>query len=818
MVGGTSITVIVADDISGMSYKVENADVLEWAKGYNGEPFHALLCDPPYHLTSIVKRFGGTSSTPAKDRDGVFERSSRGFMGQTWDGGDIAFRPETWAALADHLYPGAFGMAFASSRGWHRLAVAIEDAGLVIHPAIFGWVYGCLSEDTEILTVDGWKSYQDIMIGSMALCYNVNDGTLTYQPVQEIFEYDYFDTAYHIRSDHTDQIVSRNHRCLVERCGKYVFQQAETLEREEVVPVLATLPELRKALQRGKCGRVPQEASLFAGVRDENIYAETEGVQDWATQGQNELRPEAQAQREGGYLPDMRGREIQTCCMVAEDERLGRRVLLQELPGESQCSRTPDKIFGQWQGEKEPEEGYEGGQKSSLEGRSHLHAQAWQLRSSQVCEMSARISTDGAERRVCNGASFDRCPTPGPMLEAFGSGTSQQPRYVRQCARKPDAVFRQHSAQEVRDDWTACPDLATVTPIFYIGKVWCVRVPTGAFVARRNGRAFITGNSGFPKATRIDTQIDRRAGAEREVVGRARRDAGSKSHHAFEKKRELEFDLTAPATPLARVWEGYRYGLQALKPALEPIIVFQKPYNGKPLDNIVQTGAGALNINDARIPANGEEIRINTWDDGAKPFGGGAGHGYTGRVNASGRWPANFYLDEGAAIRLDILCTGDTSRFFFRVAQSLDDADPVFYCAKASREEREAGLQDFPELIYAQSNGAMAAIARGDTEYQQNIRLNSIKTVRNSHPTVKPIALTRYLATLLLPPADYGPRRLLVPFAGSGSEMVGGLLSGWDFVLGIEMNGQYASLAEARLKHWTGKAIKQKGLQPRLFE
>ncbi|GAH08560.1 unnamed protein product, partial [marine sediment metagenome] len=59
-----------------------------------------------------------------------------------WDGGDIAYRPATWAALARHLHPGGFIMAFASSRGWHRLAVAIEDAGLVIHPSIFGWVTG----------------------------------------------------------------------------------------------------------------------------------------------------------------------------------------------------------------------------------------------------------------------------------------------------------------------------------------------------------------------------------------------------------------------------------------------------------------------------------------------------------------------------------------------------------------------------------------------------------------------------------------------------------------------------------------------------
>jgi hypothetical protein len=97
-----------------MSFEIICADVLEWAAGYEGEKFHALLTDSPYSLH---------------------------FMGKSWDK-DIAFQSETWEALTEHLHPGAFGMSFASARGWHRLAVAIEDAGLIIHPSIFmlGWI------------------------------------------------------------------------------------------------------------------------------------------------------------------------------------------------------------------------------------------------------------------------------------------------------------------------------------------------------------------------------------------------------------------------------------------------------------------------------------------------------------------------------------------------------------------------------------------------------------------------------------------------------------------------------------------------------
>lgn len=125
-----------------MPHEVVVADVVEWAKTYNGPKFHALLCDPPYHLTSIVKRFGGKNAAPAQQgSDGRFSRLSKGFMGQEWDGGDIAFRPETWAALAKHLLPGAHLLAFGGTRTWHRLAVAIEDAGFELRDTLL-WLYG----------------------------------------------------------------------------------------------------------------------------------------------------------------------------------------------------------------------------------------------------------------------------------------------------------------------------------------------------------------------------------------------------------------------------------------------------------------------------------------------------------------------------------------------------------------------------------------------------------------------------------------------------------------------------------------------------
>lgn len=108
-----------------------------------GRVFHACVTDPPYHLTSIHERFaktgGADRQVPKKEHQ--YARLSRGFMGQEWDGGDIAFRPETWRAVWDVLAPGAHLVAFSGTRTFHRMAVAIEDAGFEIRDTLM-WLYG----------------------------------------------------------------------------------------------------------------------------------------------------------------------------------------------------------------------------------------------------------------------------------------------------------------------------------------------------------------------------------------------------------------------------------------------------------------------------------------------------------------------------------------------------------------------------------------------------------------------------------------------------------------------------------------------------
>lgn len=115
----------------------DSRDVL---KGLADCSIDSVVTDPPYALVSIVKRFGGENAAPANDND-VYSRSSSGFMGRTWDTGETAFAVEFWAEIMRVLKPGGHVVAFSGTRTYHRLAVAIEDAGFEIRDQL-AWVYG----------------------------------------------------------------------------------------------------------------------------------------------------------------------------------------------------------------------------------------------------------------------------------------------------------------------------------------------------------------------------------------------------------------------------------------------------------------------------------------------------------------------------------------------------------------------------------------------------------------------------------------------------------------------------------------------------
>jgi DNA modification methylase len=205
---------------------------------------------------------------------------------------------------------------------------------------------------------------------------------------------------------------------------------------------------------------------------------------------------------------------------------------------------------------------------------------------------------------------------------------------------------------------------------------------------------------------------------------------------------------------------------KGLKPAWEPIVLARK-----------RAPAPVLNIDACRIAGEPIIMKNSGSNNGAvRMMGRNRANDAAFRaqpwINTLGRWPANAILDESAAAELDR--QSGASRFF--------------YVAKASRRERNAGLEG--RVSQKVNDGRRKPI---DNPFQRG------ETPRlNTHPTVKPVKLTEYLAKLILPPVRNA--KLLVPFAGSGSEILGARYAGWKHVEGIEISAEYTEIANQRLE------------------
>ena len=296
--------------------------------------------------------------------------------------------------------------------------------------------------------------------------------------------------------------------------------------------------------------------------------------------------------------------------------------------------------------------------------------------------------------------------------------------------------------------------------------------------------------SGFPKATNLSKQIDKAAGAEREVVGKYQlpdvADGLRKKGRECTNTSEVgvfgasgQQEITTPATEAAKLWDGWFYGLQSLKPALEPICMAQKPYDGKPVKSIVEQGCGALNVDGCRVGGPPRTTHVGGNKTGSRS--GSVAYGqYSEGIQSdspSGRWPANLIHDGSeevvglfpetksgtGAIRKNAL--GQFGLGGDGVANveygDSGSAARFFYCAKANKKDRTC-------------NGK----------------------VENSHPTVKPRSLMEWLCKLVTPPEN---GLILDPFMGSGSTGIGAILSGNQFV-GIENDEDSFNTAVERIE------------------
>jgi site-specific DNA-methyltransferase (adenine-specific) len=307
--------------------------------------------------------------------------------------------------------------------------------------------------------------------------------------------------------------------------------------------------------------------------------------------------------------------------------------------------------------------------------------------------------------------------------------------------------------------------------------------------------------SGFPKSHDVSKGIDKQAGAERErMVPQSRKQSSVAIAATGFGADGWSPQVKEGTTAEAKQWQGWG---TALKPAHEPIVVARKPLIGTVAANVLTYGTGGLNIDGSRV--GNEEIVTTNGKGFAGSFEGGVND--NGGSTHQGRWPANVIHDGsdevvelfpdskgGAypAIRgksdIGAFAQGGNHKDKPNQARAMGDSGSAarfFYCAKASKRDRNEGLDGF-EVKEIHRYGA--GLGEGKTPDAPVIE-------KNHHPTVKPTELMRYLCRLVTPPGGI----VLDPFMGSGSTGKAAMYEGFEFV-GIELTDEYLPIAKARIE------------------
>lgn len=342
--------------------------------------------------------------------------------------------------------------------------------------------------------------------------------------------------------------------------------------------------------------------------------------------------------------------------------------------------------------------------------------------------------------------------------------------------------------------------------------------------------------SGFPKSLNVSIAIDKAAGAERDVVGPkwGKRDSDKMLGVVNDDGWKPEgTHITAPATPAAKQWEGWG---TALKPACEDWWLIRKPCSEKTVAaNVLKWGTGALNIDGARIdskPRTPGYKNPGSKMDGTSEWNERYGGGIRREVNTTqGRFPSHLVLscdcegeEHGQMCAVAMLDTqsgergvskggsrgGKRTQAFGMAAQDIPlgfgdsgGASRFFYCAKVSASERNAGLEGMPKkVVIAHDSPSRMSGSSARKAKEEGGDSIGIAPRANTHPTVKPQKLMRYLCRLITPPGG----TVLDCFMGSGSTGLAAKSEGFGFI-GIEREPEYFEIASKRIENCDLQAL-----------
>lgn len=763
------------------------------------ESIDAIVCDPPYGLSREPDIAEVLTHWLAGDD---YAHTGGGFMGKSWD--SFVPGPAVWRECLRVLKPGGHLVAFGGTRTFDLQTVALRMAGFEIRDCL-SWLYGCLADDTEVLTEHGWVNGLDVAEGDRIMQWDPTTGVLSLAPVAETFRAPWDGPMRVLRNADTDQILTPNHR---------VYHR--TQQREQAKGVRRTWFDDEWAVSEAQdlttCD--PMKLPIAGRMHGEGI-----GGSDYAA-----LLGWVWA--EGGFDHSGSGVRIYQSSVnadkVAEIAALMDRCGVHKRYDRERTYRDRAYTESTWF--------FTGALaarvRADLPGKRPTYPLLWRMTMPErEAFLDAAMKGDGSGWPDGRGQQFyqkheddliwfqtllhtmDRAGKVGMRPNRPGGAV-----YLRNTVTT-ELQHRHHKASSYEH---------------YQGDVWCVRVPTGAFMARRNGRVFITGNSGFPKSLDVSKAIDKAAGAEREVLGpspyagRGRTDNNNTYGASTPSDRE---EVTAPATPEAAQWDGWG---TALKPAWESIVLARKPLrvDGRKATvaaNVLAHGTGALNIDACRVGTEertygpgtpGANVQRLTGDDGRDAVRGrqyAEEYKRAPATTVTGRWPANIALGHSDGC----VEVGTTVEGFVRG----DEQVAVWACvpgcpvrmlddqsgnrpgmAKGTlRRRATTGRSIGGESTYGTADAFDVEAGYGDAGGASRFFYSSKASrkdrnrglpdgVQSDHPTVKPTDLMRWLVKMVTPPNGV----VLDPFAGSGTTGVAALDEGFRFV-GIERDEHYAN-------------------------
>ncbi len=334
--------------------------------------------------------------------------------------------------------------------------------------------------------------------------------------------------------------------------------------------------------------------------------------------------------------------------------------------------------------------------------------------------------------------------------------------------------------------------------------------------------------SGFPKSMNIGLAIDKKNGIESKVIGVGKSGVSSRAYQSEE-------TTTAGAYQVKQAQNEWKGWGSAMKPAYEPIIVARKPFSGTLVDNVMEYGVGGINIDECRVPAQqGEyDIRHYTKEDCFQNLTPKKSQ-FQVKPQLEGRFPANIIHDGSEEATKDMPTTknntqthtaknsnnninfnaskevsvigysdeGSVSRYFKTCEFSelddeyYDEPKRYFYCAKASKQDRDEGLEGFENKVKV-FNGQSSESSKNIKDVKQ--RFTTV--AKNVHPTVKPTSLMAYLVRLVTPKGG----TILDPFNGSGSTGKATMLENAENnkeykYIGVELTEEYLPISKARIE------------------